>query len=122
MKAKKVTIIAIIFTILSISFMPIVSATINPDVYKPSDIGLSDVAVPFKFARTILGALVAAGVVISIVITMYLGIKYMLGSVEERAEYKKTMIPILVGMIMLFCTSTFVAILYNIVTTATTNV
>ena len=38
----------------------------------------------------------------------------MVGSVEEKAEYKKTMIPIIIGMVMLICTSTFVAIIYDI--------
>ena len=39
----------------------------------------------------------------------------MVGSVEEKAEYKKTMIPIIVGMVMLVCTSTIVSIIYNMV-------
>ena len=46
---------------------------------------------------------------------MFLGMKYMVGSVEEKAEYKKTMLPIVVGMILLVCTSTIVSIIYNIV-------
>ena len=42
------------------------------------------------------------GVVLAVVILMVLGIKYMMGSAEEKAEYKKTMIPYLVGAILLF--------------------
>ena len=33
---------------------------------------------------------------------MILGIKYMTGSAEEKAEYKKTMVPYLVGAVILF--------------------
>ena len=40
----------------------------------------------------------------------------MAGSVEQRAEYKKTMMPMLIGMIMLFTTTTIVGIIYNLVT------
>ena len=42
------------------------------------------------------------GVVLAVVILVVLGIKYMMGSAEEKAEYKKTMIPYLVGAILLF--------------------
>lgn len=91
------------------------AAAINPDDYKPNDLTASDYQKPFAFARTILSALVTVGVVVCIVAVMHLGIKYMVGSVEEKAEYKKTMIPIIIGMVMLICTSTFVAIIYDIV-------
>jgi len=33
---------------------------------------------------------------------MILGLKYMLGSTEERASYKKSMIPYIVGAVLLF--------------------
>lgn len=42
------------------------------------------------------------GIVASVIILMILGIKYMMGSAEEKAEYKKTMIPYVVGAIVLF--------------------
>lgn len=42
------------------------------------------------------------GVVVSVIILIVLGIKYMMGSAEEKAEYKKTMIPYLIGAILLF--------------------
>lgn len=91
------------------------SGTINPDDYKPNDLDALDFQKPFKFARTILSAIVTVGVVICFVSIIYLGIKYMVGSVEQKAEYKKTIIPILIGMVMLICTSTIVSIIYNMV-------
>lgn len=91
------------------------AAAINPGDYKPNDLTALDYQKPFDFAKTILTAVTITGVVICVVTVMYLGMKYMAGSVEEKAEYKKTMIPIIVGMIMLVCTSTFVSIIYDIV-------
>lgn len=46
------------------------------------------------------------GIVLAVVILMILGIKYMMGSAEEKAEYKKTMIPYIVGALLLFAAST----------------
>lgn len=117
MKVKKILTVALLFVLVTMSFMPIVNATINPDTYKPNDLNYqSDTILAFKKARVIMSAITTVGVVISVVTTMYLGIKYMVSSVEQRAEYKKTMIPILVGMVMLFCTSTIVSIIYKIMT------
>lgn len=42
------------------------------------------------------------GIILAVVILMILGIKYMMGSAEEKAEYKKTMIPYIVGAVLLF--------------------
>ena len=53
------------------------------------------------------------GIVVAVVILLILGIKYMIGSAEEKAEYKKTMIPYLVGAILIFASTTIVNVVYN---------
>ena len=52
--------------------------------------------------QKIVGIIQVIGIVIAVVVIMVVGIKYMMGSVEEKAEYKKTMIPYVVGCIMVF--------------------
>ena len=42
----------------------------------------------------------------SIVVLIILGIKYMMGSVEEKATYKKTLFPYFIGAIFVFGAST----------------
>ena len=42
------------------------------------------------------------GIIVAVVVLLVLGIKYMMGSASEKAEYKKTMIPYLVGAILIF--------------------
>lgn len=54
------------------------------------------------------------GVVVSTVGASVLGIKYLLGSVEKKAEYKKTMIPYIVGIIFIACTPTILRLIYNL--------
>ena len=54
------------------------------------------------------------GSLISVIVLIVLGIKYMLGSTEEKAEYKKTMLPYLIGAILVFATSNLVHIIYEI--------
>lgn len=64
--------------------------------------------------ETLLGYINTIGIVISVIIIVIVGLKYMLGSVEEKAEYKKTMIGFLIGALLLFTATTIPNILYNI--------
>ena len=62
---------------------------------------------PIKdLGNKIIGVLQAVGIVVSVVVVIVLGIKYMMGSVEEKAEYKKTMMPYLIGAALIFAAST----------------
>ena len=44
-----------------------------------------------------------------------LGVKYMMGSAEERAEYKKSMLPYLIGAILLFGASAIANMVVSLV-------
>ena len=50
---------------------------------------------------------------LAIIFLILLGIKYMMGSVEEKAEYKKTMMPYFIGAIFVFCASAISGLMYN---------
>lgn len=62
----------------------------------------------------IIGIIKVVGIVISVATLMILGIKYMMGSAEEKAEYKKTFIPYIVGAVLLFGASAFANSIYNL--------
>ena len=55
-----------------------------------------------NIGNSIIGIITTVGVVVAVVILLVLGIKYMMGSASEKAEYKKTMMPYLVGAILIF--------------------
>lgn len=61
----------------------------------------------------ILSIVSTVGSAISIIAIIALGIKYMLGSVEEKAEYKKTLMPYFIGAIFVFGATTVSGIVYN---------
>ena len=54
------------------------------------------------------------GSILSVIVIIVLGIKYMMGSVEEKASYKKTMLPFLIGAIFIFAASTIASLIYNV--------
>ena len=60
------------------------------------------------------------GIVIAIVILLVIGIKYMIGSASEKAEYKKTMIPYIVGAVLIFAGTSLVRVIYSLSTSVST--
>ncbi len=126
MKIKNITKIIttiLLVTMLLTSFATISQATsqsgasagtINPDDFKPGDLTASDTATAFRSAGVIVNAIINVGLVISIVMFMVLGMKYMMGSIEERAEYKKTLMPMIIGTLMLFLSGKIVSIIWGI--------
>ena len=55
-----------------------------------------------KFSQTISGILMTVGTVIAVIIGGILGIKFMTGTVEQKAEIKQLLIPYIVGCIIVF--------------------
>ena len=55
------------------------------------------------------------GIFISVGTLSVIGIKFMLGSVEEKAQYKQTLMPWLIGAIILFAMSTLPSLIYKLV-------
>lgn len=85
--------------------------TFNPDDYKPTQTGGEEVK---GIANKIIGILQQIGSIISVIALVALGIKYMLGSIEERATYKETMMPYFIGAILVFATTNVLAIISKI--------
>ena len=77
---------------------------INPDDYEPGGIdeALSEAGRVTDFASTIIAVIRTIGIIVTVITLMIMGIKYMTASVEERADYKKSMIPYLIGAVLIF--------------------
>lgn len=67
-----------------------------------------------KVGNQIIGIITTVGVVVAVVILLVLGIKYMMGSASEKAEYKKTMIPYLVGAVLIFGASAITKVVVSL--------
>ena len=65
---------------------------------------------------TVVGILQTVGIVLSVVVLIVLGIKYMMGSAEEKAEYKKSMMPYVIGAVLIFAASALAQVVFNFFT------
>ena len=69
--------------------------------------------------KKIVGIVQVVGVVVAVDVILVIGIKYLVGSAEQKAEYKKTMIPYIVGAVLVFAGSTIVNVIYNVTVSMT---
>lgn len=117
MKSIKIISIIGILVIILLNIIPTIclAETVNPITpgnYKPEELNGYESA--FEKASAIIKGIQIVGTIVAAVGIMILGIKYMMGSVEERADYKKTMIPYLIGCIMIFAIITIVSIIFEL--------
>jgi len=118
MNRKSVKLIATILTI-AISLMFLTSVAFAATTGKPSEFtdltGVKDVTgdTVGVAGKQIIKTIRTVGMIISIVIIMVLGIKYMMGSAEEKASYKKTMIPFVIGAVLLFGAAALADMIYD---------
>lgn len=60
-----------------------------------------------------MGIIQVVGTMVAVGMLGVLGIKYVLGSAEQKAEYKKSMIPYIIGAILIFGFSNTTQIIYE---------
>ena len=112
MKIMSVVLLAVM--LIMISSTSVMAASTIIDGMKPtytSESGITTVG------QKIVDIISTVGVVIAVIVLLVLGIKYMVGSASEKAEYKKTMIPYLIGVMILFGISTFLSIILKMTET-----
>ena len=66
-------------------------------------------------AGQIMGMIRNVAIIAAVIIIMVLGIKYMLGSVEEKADYKKSFIPLIVGIVLVVAATSIATFVIGII-------
>lgn len=92
--AIKILYVMLFLAIISFSINSVSLAVITPSQVTATDPSNNDIQ---DFGGKILGIVQTIGVVVAVIIIVVVGVKYLMGSAEEKAEYKKTMIPYIVG-------------------------
>lgn len=119
-KTKNIFIVLILITMFfSIFTVSYAGSDINDIITQmggvEDDPGISQDNKLIKGINVVFTIIRVAGTGISLLMIMLLGIKYMMTSVEEKAEIKKQAIPIVVGSAFIFATSNILGIVAKIV-------
>lgn len=107
-----------IISILLIALMMIAIVTpVFAGDYRPSQVK-TDTAVEGadkvkSVGNNVTSVIRIVGTIVAVAILIVLGIKYMMGSAEEKAEYKKTLFPYIVGAVLIFAASNLADVVYS---------
>lgn len=94
------------------------SGLIDPNDFAPEPIenAFEQANVVVDMGSTVISVIRVIGIIVTVVALMIIGIKFMTGSVEEKADYKKSMIPYLIGVFIFFALSQLIALVMDFVT------
>ena len=110
-----------VFSIITVALVLVISVGNVALALDPSTITATTNATTSGELKTmagkIIGAIQMVGSVIAVLVLVVIGVKYMVGSAEEKAEYKKTMIPYIVGAVLIFAASNVAGIIYDMTST-----
>ena len=114
---KIISVIAMAIMLISVTFSTVIAAgTLEPNQITSDGWSGEGQTQIQTVGGAIVGVLQTVGVVISVVILIVLGIKYIMGSAEEKAEYKKTMIPYIIGAALIFMASVLAQVIFKFFT------
>ena len=109
-KTKIISIALIVISIICVTNP--VMATINPEDYNPGQVTIGGTFI--QRAGVILGGIKYIGIALAVLGLVIIGLKYLFSSVEGKAEYKKTMVPYLIGCFMLVGVSLIIQVIETI--------
>lgn len=116
--ANVLLIVLIFFVLSSINVVYAAQKNINPDSFNPSKATIASDEKEIITEKTgkIIGLLRNISIVIFVLALMVIGVKYIIGSVEQKARYKETLIPLIIGVAMVTMAVTIVSFVYDAVT------
>ena len=99
------------FSIAGIMYSSNVFAATDPSQFKGTDTDVDGIT---NIGNQIITILSTVGSIASVIVLIILGLKYMMGSAEEKAEYKKTLMPYVIGAALVFTITNLLSIVYHI--------
>ena len=111
---KKVMILLVLCVFCMVATTQIFAATITASDVKNNE-SLGNAGTEIKtIGQKIFSGIYSVGSAISVITIAFLGIKYMMGSAEQKADYKKSMMPYLIGAVCLFGATSIANMIYTV--------
>lgn len=114
--------------ILSIILITIMILTIQTSVFamlSPNDISPTYNNTAAEGLKSIAGNIVGLirniAVIAGVILLSVIGVKFMLGSAEEKAEYKKSLMPLVVGIVVVMSATQIMTMIFGFLTPTTLN-
>ena len=108
-------IIMFIFVLMLFETISFAGETFNPDSYKGDHkLQYNDASEIFAKGAKVIKVLRNIAALVSVISLSIIGVRYMVGSVEQKAEYKQTMVPVVIGCVLVGGLSLILTIIQSI--------
>lgn len=109
---KIVAILMIAFTLISVVVPTFAAPVQDPSKWtgEGSTVNTDKIG---SLGQNIVSIISTVGSIVSVIVLIVLGLKYMMGSAEEKAEYKKTLLPYIIGAALVFAASTIASVVFQ---------
>lgn len=67
-----------------------------------------------KMAGKVIGLIQVASVVLAVILIAVFGFKFIMGSANEKADYQKSFIPLIVGLVVVFAATSIAKVIMSI--------
>lgn len=111
---KTILILLLIILVIMLLSTTAFANVIDTENYKPEGLTKKEANKIVNKASKVLATIRNCGAVISVITLSIIGLKYMICSVEEKANYKESMIPYVVGCLLLTMATTIPSLVYDI--------
>ena len=116
---RTMLLVTILIAVLVLIFPLTINASdgskINPEKYNSSGPSDSDVTEMYKFGGSVAGIIQIVGTAVSVGAMIIIGIKYVLASADEKADYRSRMMPYFIGAVLLFGAANVVRLVDKII-------
>lgn len=110
---RTLKVLLVVFMLLSIFCVTVNAASSGIDPKNYTGDSSYNVDGITKIGNQLIKIISTIGSIAAVIVLVVLGLKYMMGSAEEKAEYKKTLLPYVIGAALVFAASTIASVVYN---------
>ena len=109
--AVTTAVIAILMVVMFLNVYSYATAAPDPSSFT-GDTGTSVTGIQ-TIGNQVITIISTVGSIASVIVLVVLGLKYMMGSAEEKAEYKKTLMRYVIGAALVFAASAVSGIIFS---------
>lgn len=104
------TILMAVFTVCTVSQVAFASSVI--DSISANTTGVDSEGL-VTIANNVLGLIQVAAAVATVILVAVFGFKFIMGSANEKADYQKSFIPLIVGVVVVFAATSIANLLFS---------
>lgn len=113
-KVTKILTIVLLVAMIVLSVSEVFAGSLITDIENSANLADVNMGTLPQTIGKVVAYIRNAAIIVGVVIILILGIKYMTGSVEEKAGYQKSFVPLIVGIVVVMAATSIASFLFSL--------